>query len=80
MFKYLPEGIPPPQPPEHVVLLVLLEVPDVGHGVVGPPDPGGDPVGHQDIYGVVPPGHQQEDHPAGAGQEGGPVQEEQPRG
>jgi hypothetical protein len=53
---YLPEGLPPPNPSEHVVLPPILQLPDVGHGVEGHPHPGGHPVGQQDIYAVVTSG------------------------
>ena len=76
-LNQLPEGIPPPQPSEHVVLLIILELPDVGHGVEGPPHPGGHPVGQEDIYAVVTPGQEEEDDTTGAGEEGGPVEEEE---
>ena len=69
--------MPPPQPSEHVVLLPILKHPDVGHGVEGPPHPGGDPIGQQHIYAVVTFGKEEKDDTTEAGEERGPVEKEE---
>merc|ERR1719310_730303 len=49
-----PDQEPPPPDVVHVVVASLgLEAGVVGQGVVGPPDPAGDPVGHQAVDAVV---------------------------
>ena len=46
----IPEDVPPPDVANVVMAAGHLEVVVVGHGVVGPPDPAGHPVGHQAVY------------------------------
>ena len=71
----IPEDVPPPDVANVVMAAGHLEVVVVGHGVVGPPDPAGHPVGHQAVYGVVAPGHQQHGHARHGQQEGEQVED-----
>ena len=50
----------------------------VGHGVVDPPDPRGDPVGEEDVDGVVAAGEEQREDAGHGGAKGQPVQQEPP--
>ena len=67
--------MPPAQVLQVVVLPAELEAVVGCHHVVHPPQPGGHPVGQEDIYAVVAPGQEEEDDPEHARQEGSPVKE-----
>ena len=70
-----PEGIPPALVGDEVVFSPRAEAAGVGEGVVDPPQPRGQEVGQQDVYGVVTAAYQQEDRAAHGNQERGPVEE-----
>ena len=73
--KSSPESIPPALVGDEVVFSPRAEAAGVGEGVVDPPQPRGQEVGHQDVYGVVTAAYQQEDSAAHGHQERGPVEE-----
>ena len=70
-----PEGIPPALVCDEVVFSPRAEAAGVGEGVVDPPQPRGQEISQQNIYGVVTAAYQQEDRAAHGNQERGPVEE-----
>ena len=70
-----PEGIPPALVGDEVVFSPRAEAAGVGEGVVDPPQPRGQEISQQNIYGVVTAAYQQEDRAAHGNQERGPVEE-----
>ena len=57
----------------YIFKLLSLEADVVGHGVVEPPNPGGDPVGDEDVDGVVASREKKHHDSGDGGAKRGPV-------